>query len=134
MAYEVLKDKKKRDIYGEFLGVFSEFFPHSTCFKINLENQGSTDREAVAVDHLVINSILPILIHMRFSICFLEVMILDLEEMILDQAPDSVQIFQVQVQMVSTDFLAQVLVLVGQGSAKHPVLARHEIKMGKFGF
>ena len=54
--------------------------------------------------------------------------------MILDQAPDSVQIFQVQVQMVSTDFLAQVLVLVGQGLAKHPVLARPEIKMGKLGF
>ena len=69
---------------------------------------------------------------MRFSICFLEVMILDLEEMILDQAPDSVQIFQVQ--MVSTDFLARVLVLVGQGSVRHPVLARHEIKMGKLGF
>ena len=86
------------------------------------------------MDHLVINSILLILIHMRFSICFLVAMILDLEEMILDQAPDSVQIFQVQVQMVSTDFLAQVLVLVGQGSARHPVLARHEIKMGKLGF
>ena len=133
MAYEVLKDKKKRDIYGEFLRVFGEFFAYSG-FKINLENQGSTDRVAEAVDHLVINSILLILIHMRFSICFLVAMILDLEEMILDQAPDSVQIFQVQVQMVSTDFLAQVLVLVGQGSARHPVLARHEIKMGKLGF
>ena len=86
------------------------------------------------MDHLVISSILLILILMRFSICFLEVMILDLEEMILDQAPDSVQIFQVQVQMVSTDFLVRVLVLVGQGSARHPVLARHEIKMGKLGF
>ena len=84
------------------------------------------------MDHLVISSILLILIHMRFSICFLAVMILALEEMILDLAPDSVQIFRVQVQMVSTDFLAQVLVLVGQlGLAKHLVLAQHEIKMGK---
>ena len=84
------------------------------------------------MDHLVISSILLILIHMRFSICFLAVMILDLEEMILDLAPDSVQIFRAQVQMVSTDFLAQVLVLVDQVDLeKHLVLAQHEIKMGK---
>jgi len=86
------------------------------------------------VDHLAINFILLILIPMRFSICFLEVMILDLEEMILDLAPDSVQIFQAQVQMVSTDFRAQVLVLVGQVLPKHQVLPRREIKMGKLEF
>ena len=29
MAYEVLKDKKKRDIYGELLDVFGEYFDYS---------------------------------------------------------------------------------------------------------
>ena len=89
------------------------------------------DRVVAVVDHLVINSILLILILMRFSTCFLAVMILALGEMILGPVPISVQIFQAQVQMDSTDFLVQVLVLV-QDSANHPDLVLHEIKMGKF--
>ena len=89
------------------------------------------DRVVAVVDHLVINSILLILILMRFSTCFLAVMILALGEMILGPVPISVQIFQAQVQMDSTDFLVQVLVL-DQDSANHPDLVLHEIKMGKF--
>ena len=90
------------------------------------------DRVEVVADRPVTSFILLISILMRFSTCFLAVMTLALEEMILDLARISAQTFLVPVQMVSTDFLVQVLVLVDQVSANRPALALHAIKMGRF--
>ena len=90
------------------------------------------DRVEVVADHPVTSFILLISILMRFSTCFLAVMTLALEEMILDLARILAQTFLVPVQTVSTDFLVQVLVLVDQVSANRPALALREIKMGRF--